>query len=1097
MSGLGHRRIIQANINHCRSAQDLLLQSMAEWGVDIAVVAEPYLVPVTWLGDRDGSVAIVLRQSRYSLPFSLVQKGNGFVVAKWGEIAIVGVYFSPNRPLAEFETFLEILGGVVSRLPLPSALVLGDLNAKSTLWGNTVTRVRGRSVEQWSTSLGLTVLNRGTVHTCVRHNGGSIVDLSFATFPLAPRVQNWRVELTETLSDHRYIRFEIATQRQQGMACHSVSPFPRWAITRLDEQMAREAAFVQAWFEPNNDDADVDRSATRLRESLTEICNSSMPRCRRPHPSRALYWWTEEIAALRAACITAKRAFTRSRRRRIRNPENEARLHSMYSEAKRVLKAEIGASKDRAREEMLRSLDDDPWGRPYKVARNKLRPIGPPITETLQPDILDVVVQGLFPIRPIFTPPTMDPPDGFTSTDAGLPPITAEELGAAALRICGKRTAPGPDGIPARVIHLALSEMEDRLRSLFNRSLSSSRFPKVWKEGILCLLRKEGRPEDSASGYRPIVLLDEVGKLFERIIASRLVNHLSSVGPDLADEQFGFRAERSTIDALSHLKLLVQESKNEGDGMLAIKFDIQNAFNTLPHSSILEALRFHGVPLYLQTLIENYLDERKILYVNKYGCICHRDVKTGVPQGSVLGPLLWNIGYNWVLRGTLLAGMSIICYADDTLVTARGKDFREAAQLAAVGGALVVQRIRCLGLKVALHKTEAIFFHARFRRMPPEPHIIVDGVRVDVKTQMKYLGLLLDSRWQFGPHFRELSPRIIKAANSFGWLLPNLGGPSSSCRRLYAGVLKSMTLYGAPIWADSLNVRENATHLRRPQRAIAQRVIRAYRTVSFDVACALAGTPPWVLEAEVLAAVYKWTADQKALGIRPSLEERMAVRREAREVLIRRWIVEITNAVAGRRVLDALGPPLEKWLERRHGFLSYRMVQVLTGHGCFGSYLHRIGREATPSCHECGATMDSAYHTLSECVRWAQQRHDLMMVVGQNITLTGVVSAILESLQSWIAFATFCEKVMTLKEAAERQREEDPSAIALRRRRSGRRRREINRGSLPLPDNDQQRRDAGASSSALHRSLIMIDRDNDVLSAIPVTPERGLDLPAM
>ena len=171
---------------------------------------------------------------------------------------------------------------------------------------------------------------------------------------------------------------------------------------------------------------------------------------------------------------------------------------------------------------------------------------------------------------------------------------------------------------------------------------------------------------------------------------------------------------------------------------------------------------------------------------------------------------------------------------------------------------------------MALNKTEAVFFHGPRQRRPPDAHIVVEGVRIEVGAQMKYLGLVLDSRWRFGPHFSGLSTRLLKAADALSWLLPNLGGPKDRCRRLYAGILKSMALYGAPIWADSLQRRENATAIRRPQRAIAQRVARAYRSVGFSAACALAGTPPWELEAWVLARVYEWTARRKALGERPA-----------------------------------------------------------------------------------------------------------------------------------------------------------------------------------------------------------------------------------
>ncbi|KAL0860240.1 hypothetical protein ABMA27_010547 [Loxostege sticticalis] len=985
------------NLNHCRAAQDLMAQTMASWTASLAVVAEPYSIPSNWLSDLDSLVAIVPRPSTDSPPLSLIERGHGYVAAMWGEIAVMGVYFSPNRQLAEFEAYLAYLAPAVARMPPGQVAVLGDLNARSMAWGDRVTKPKGRVLELWATTVGLSLLNRGNTYTCVRRRGGSIVDVSFATPALAARVRRWEVDLAVTLSDHRHVRIEIADHSSAVRSGRErVSPFPRWALTRLDREMAKEAAFVQDWFgQPTG--PDVDDAALRLRGAMTEVCDASMPRSHRPPPKKAVYWWSTDLEDLRVACLGALRSYRRYRRRAQGHAEEEDRLYAAYCDAKKVLRAAIGAAKDAAREEMLESLNDDPWGRPYKAVRNKLRPIGPPLTETLQPDLLERVVRALFPDRTPYTPPRMDPPRGSREPASGFDPVSAEEFDNASDCLRSKRTAPGPDGVPARVVAIAAKEMGGRFRDLFDLCFEVGRFPKPWKEGQLCLLRKEGRPADSPSGYRPIVLLDEAGKLFERVIAARLNEHLATTGPNLADSQYGFRSGRSTIDAVMRLKSITAEAAERGDGVMAVSFDIANAFNSIPHSAILEALRYHGVPTYLRSLLTDYLSDREVLYVNRDDRLQRRQVETGVPQGSVLGPLLWNLGYNWLLRGTLLPGMDVICYADDTLITARGRSYGAAAMLASVGGDLIVGRIRRLGLKVALEKTEALFFPGPRQRVPPAAHIEVGGVEVRVKAQMKYLGLTLDGRWHFTAHFKGLSERLVRAADSFGWLLPNLGGPRTRCRRLYAGVLKSMALYGAPVWSDSLHRRENVALLRRPQRAIALRVARAYRTVG---------------------------------------------------------------------------------------------SAVLTGHGCFGNYLHKIGREESPSCHECGAAVDSAQHTLAVCPGWEEQRRVLVGAVGQDLSLPSIVNAMLDDERAWKAMASFCETVMSQKEAAEREREDDPSAPPLRRRRRGRRRRAYDRSSL-APPGGQQVVGTGVPPPALHAPPP--SRGNSAVSPAipPIPPSQG------
>ena len=393
-----------------------------------------------------------------------------------------------------------------------------------------------------------------------------------------------------------------------------------------------------------------------------------------------------------------------------------------------------------------------------------------------------------------------------------------------------------------------------------------------------------------------------------------------------------------------------------------------------------------------------------------------------------------------MLRGNLLRNASITCYADDTLVVARGRSHREATSLATAAVAQVVGRIRQLGLEVALHKSEAICFHRLRNAPPPGTHIVVGGVRIAVEKTMKYLGLVLDSRWNFGPHFRRLAPRLMGAAAALSSLLPNLGGPSTACRKLYMGIVRSMALYGAPVWADGLT-RHKFAELRRPQRAMAVRVIRGYRTVSYEAACALAGSPPWDLEAKILASLYRWRGEEKERGNRPVLREIERRRSELRQVLVAEWGARLERPTAGIKTVEAIRPVLVEWLGRRHGSLTFRATQILTGHGCFGRYLCRIGREPDARCHHCvGCHEETARHVVEECVAWEGPRRTLVAEIGGDLSLPTIVRKMVGSDGSWDAVVSFCEEVMSQKEAAEREREATTD-LPIRSRRTGRRRR--------------------------------------------------------
>jgi len=138
-------RLIQANVNHSPSAQDLLHQVMAERGVDIAVVAEPYRVPPNhtgWAADIT-KLAITWRHSDSSLPYTFVEAGEGYVAVRWGNWLVVGVYITPRLNIREYESRLDLIAGCINNHPAWPALVAGDFNAHSIKWGSRTTSNKG------------------------------------------------------------------------------------------------------------------------------------------------------------------------------------------------------------------------------------------------------------------------------------------------------------------------------------------------------------------------------------------------------------------------------------------------------------------------------------------------------------------------------------------------------------------------------------------------------------------------------------------------------------------------------------------------------------------------------------------------------------------------------------------------------------------------------------------------------------------------------------------------------------------------------------------------------------------------------------------
>lgn len=151
-------------------------------------------------------------------------------------------------------------------------------------------------------------------------------------------------------------------------------------------------------------------------------------------------------------------------------------------------------------------------------------------------------------------------------------------------------------------------------------------------------------------------------------------------------------------------------------------------------------------------------------------------------------------------------------------------------------------------------------------------------------------------------------------------------------------------------------------------RTLTLRAISAYRTVSLDAASLLARVPPLYLLAKERKRVYERLRDLKNSETGSREAAKKSIRQEEALLLRRQWSLHLQRpGAAGKRTGDAILPHIDKWLGRSHGSMSFRLTQVLTGHGCFAKYLYRIGKAESPLCMHCSVgAFDSAEHTLSE-----------------------------------------------------------------------------------------------------------------------------------
>ncbi|KAL4097640.1 hypothetical protein QTP88_022383 [Uroleucon formosanum] len=736
-------------------------------------------------------------------------------------------------------------------------------------------------------SRNLVVINDGMVPTFPR--GSSFLDLTLATPDIVQKIGSWEVLETESLSDHQYILYTLTSPKRTTRAARN-----GWAWRKLD--IEKLDSFIANVRVPSTDDAKT--SSVECNELLKGACDSCMPNGKYKWGKKSCYWWSSKIANIRKECMHKRRRLRKARQR------GECCLQKLedYRLLKRSLKIEIRQSKENSWQELCNQVETDPWGIPYKVATKKL--IGRrPITGITIPGRLELIVDTLFPIhQPLIWPETEAPEE--------IPLITRQEVEPIARGLPGNK-APGPDGIPDIIVKHVILKRSELILGTLNKCLTQGIFPTPWKEATLVLLPKGNKPLDQPSSYRPICLLNTIGKVFERIIKKRLEAHLE-VTRGISNHQFGFMKGRSTIDAIKMATNVIQEA---GTGPLykrqlcaMVCLDVANSFNSVSWVRIEEALVEKNVPAYLVLILRSYLSDRSLIYGENQ----RRAITSGMP-GNIPG----------------ISSSTVIAFADDVAVLATGHT--TALLEAAMNQSLeaVARWIADRGLTLSVSKTEAIMLTTK--RGYTKPRFLLENTQLTLKEHVRYLGVEFSSKLGFGKHLECAAVKAKKTITSLSRLMPNIGGPKQRKRQLLMTVAQSQMLYAAPVWAPALRFEKNIRTLLSPQRLMAIRVACAYRTVSTNAINVVASMLPLKQMASERCAIYA----AKQNGLTPP------TKRELREQSIREWQKEWQASDTGTWT-KRLIPDLQPWVTRSFGTLNYHLTQLLTGHGCFGEKLSKF-----------------------------------------------------------------------------------------------------------------------------------------------------------
>jgi Reverse transcriptase (RNA-dependent DNA polymerase) len=369
------------------------------------------------------------------------------------------------------------------------------------------------------------------------------------------------------------------------------------------------------------------------------------------------------------------------------------------------------------------------------------------------------------------------------------------------IRDLKNNSASGLDTICVRLLKFCQVNVTPLLVKIFNHHLESGIFPAELKIARTVPIYKSGVKKLPAN-YRPISVLSNMAKIFEKIIYSRLVSFYDRVG-FINENQFGFVKKSNTAAAALNFVTMIRDSMNRRLLASAIFIDISKAFDCVDHEILLDKLYKSGIRGTYYKLLQSYLaDRQQIVQIGKT-VSQRRLIKYGIPQGSVLGPLLFSVFVNDIFELKLRGKLQL--YADDAVLTYSHRDSITLFDDMQHDLNLISNWFYNNCLTVNGNKSKYIIFKDNRRALDTQESLFINGEEIERVENIRYLGLIVDSRLNWDEHVKHIKSKIA----SFAGVLHRIKNivPMKSRLDIFHAHIYSHVLYMNAIWTTTCQFR--------------------------------------------------------------------------------------------------------------------------------------------------------------------------------------------------------------------------------------------------------------------------------------------------
>lgn len=362
-----------------------------------------------------------------------------------------------------------------------------------------------------------------------------------------------------------------------------------------------------------------------------------------------------------------------------------------------------------------------------------------------------------------------------------------------------KMTSAGIDEIHPANIKSIVHIISDILSFIVNLMFKNGVFPYELKRGKVIPVFKKG-DKSLLNNYRPICILPFLGKVVEKLIETRLTKYLSKFNI-ISSSQFGFRHGYSTEMALIHLTDQIKKLIDEGCLVASIFIDLTKAFDSINHNILFTKLESIGICGPALSLLKSYLHNRVqvVSISNVYSR--QRTTNIGVPQGSILGPLLFLIYINDLPK--CLSSSQCILYADDTTIFTSHKDISSLVTILNTDLESIFKWCNTNMLSINASKTKFVVFTSHQRNVTSAPNITFGPHSISPCSFSSFLGILLDCNLKYQRHIAHIKKKLAYGIRVLVKTRPYFS--RSTLLSLYHSFVHSHFTYGITCWGNTYN----------------------------------------------------------------------------------------------------------------------------------------------------------------------------------------------------------------------------------------------------------------------------------------------------